>query len=260
MFFFLSRKKNQKSVFFLSKKEAKNTYGWNSKSSGLKISHYEDGEKYNKNYALFFNVFTHIKSLRGFSRSNQIFNGLLHFVRNKYNKIASIYFVNLAMTIERIFAIINRYAFFKSGLLRILSNARSQRDAFSDDGKKKYFEIISRFFMAFYIIIVDFMGYIITNYLREDSLKNDLWDFPLNYFGDYSLNYLENFSLRLENVSLKLGNYSLNCLENVSLNYLENYSLANFFGVNNFIKLNDFVKRHLRDDFLFNRKINSKKI
>jgi len=39
-----------------------------------------------------------------------------------------------------------------------------------DEEGKNYFEIISRFFMTFYIIVVDFTDYIITNYLLKNSL------------------------------------------------------------------------------------------
>lgn len=43
------------------------------------------------------------------------------------------------------------------------------------------FEIISRFFMAFYIIVVDFTDYIITNYLLKDFYMN-FYLKKLNFF------------------------------------------------------------------------------
>ena len=86
--------------------------------------------------------------------------------------------------------------------------------------------------MAFYIIVVDFTDYIITNYLLKNSL---LKVFSLNSsFENFYLNYSKEFSF----------------------NYLN--SFLNFGVMNNFVKLNDFANGHLRKDFLFNTK-NQKK-
>ena len=103
------------------------------------------------------------------------------------------------------------------------------------------FEIISRFFMTFYIIVVDFKDYIITNYLLKNSL---LKVFSLNSsFEKNSLNY-------------SFKNFYLNYSKEFSFNYLN--SFLNFGVMNNFVKLNDFANGHLRKDFLFNTK-NQKK-
>ena len=51
-----------------------------------------------------------------------------------------------------------------------------------DEEGKNYFEIISRFFMTFYIIVVDFTDYIITNYLLKNSSFNN---FYLNYLNSF---------------------------------------------------------------------------
>ena len=86
--------------------------------------------------------------------------------------------------------------------------------------------------MAFYIIVVDFTDYIITNYLLKNSL---LKVFSLNsYFKNFYLNYSKEFSF----------------------NYLN--SFLNFVVINNFVKLNDFVNCYKWKDFLFNTK-NQKK-
>ena len=101
-----------------------------------------------------------------------------------------------------------------------------------DEEEKNYFEIISRFFMTFYIIVVDFTDYIITNYLLKNSL---LKVFSLNsYFKNFYLNYSKEFSF----------------------NYLN--SFLNFGVMNNFVKLNDFGNCYKWKDFLFNTK-NQKK-
>ena len=85
------------------------------------------------------------------------------------------------------------------------------------------FEIISRFFMTFYIIVVDFTDYIITNYLLKNSL---LKAFSLNsYFKNFYLNYSKEFSF----------------------NYLN--SFLNFGVMNNFVKLNDFANGHFKEGF-----------
>ena len=100
-----------------------------------------------------------------------------------------------------------------------------------------YFEIISRFFMTFYIIVVDFTDYIITNYLLKNSL---LKVFSLN--SSFKNFYFENFYL----------NYS----KEFSFNYLN--SFLNFGVMNNFVKLNDFGNCYKWNGFLFNTK-NQKK-
>ena len=104
-----------------------------------------------------------------------------------------------------------------------------------------YFEIISRFFMTFYIIVVDFTDYIITNYLLKNSL---LKVFSLNY------------SFEKIYFNSSFNNFYLNYSKEFSFNYLN--SFLNFGVMNNFVKLNDFVNGHLRNDFLFNTK-NQKK-
>ena len=103
------------------------------------------------------------------------------------------------------------------------------------------FEIISRFFMTFYIIVVDFTDYIITNYLLKNSL---LKVFSLN--SSFEKIYFNS----------SFNNFYLNYLKEFSFNYLN--SFLNFGVMNNFVKLNDFVNGHLRKDFLFNTK-NQKK-
>ena len=110
-----------------------------------------------------------------------------------------------------------------------------------DEEKKNYFEIISRFFMTFYIIVVDFTDYIITNYLLKNSL---LKVFSLNS------------SFEKNSLNLYFKNFYLNYSKEFSFNYLN--SFLNFGVMNNFVKLNDFVNGHLRKDFLFNTK-NQKK-
>ena len=77
--------------------------------------------------------------------------------------------------------------------------------------------------MTFYIIVVDFTDYIITNYLLKNSSFNN---FYLNYSKEFSFNYLNSF--------------------------------LNFGVMNNFIKLNDFGNCYKWNDFLFNTK-NQKK-
>ena len=91
--------------------------------------------------------------------------------------------------------------------------------------------------MTFYIIVVDFAGYIITNYLLKNSL---LKVFSLN--SSFEKIYFNS----------SFNNFYLNYSKEFSFNYL------NFGVMNNFVKLNDFVNGHLRKDFLFNTK-NQKK-
>ena len=103
------------------------------------------------------------------------------------------------------------------------------------------FEIISRFFMTFYIIVVDFTDYIITNYLLKNSL---LKVFSLNY------------SFEKIYFNSSFNNFYLNYSKEFSFNYLN--SFLNFEVMNNFVKLNDFVNCYKWKDFLFNTK-NQKK-
>ena len=104
-----------------------------------------------------------------------------------------------------------------------------------------YFEIISRFFMTFYIIVVDFTDYIITNYLLKNSL---LKVFSLN--SSFEKIYFNS----------SFNNFYLNYSKEFSFNYLN--SFLNFGVMNNFVKLNDFVNCYKWKDFLFNTK-NQKK-
>ena len=110
-----------------------------------------------------------------------------------------------------------------------------------DEEGKNYFEIISRFFMTFYIIVVDFTDYIITNYLLKNSL---LKVFSLN--SSFEKIYFNS----------SFNNFYLNYSKEFSFNYLN--SFLNFGVMNNFVKLNDFGNCYKWKDFLFNTK-NQKK-